>query len=115
MPHLEVETTVVADAGSRTAATSTEWQSLGSDVKAGLSEAASAVRDSVVGAALEDFGADWNPKVEQIAQQVDVVGSNAVSAAHTVHNADVDSTTLLNAHGHETEATGSALSRPITA
>jgi uncharacterized protein YukE len=115
MSYLDVDTEAVAGSGSATSATSAEWQALGADVKSTLTEASTAVRDAAVGGALENFGADWNPKVEQIAQQVDTVGNNAVSASHTVHNADADSSTVLTAQGHETEATGTALRRPITA
>lgn len=115
MSYLDVRTEAVATAGANTAATSGGWQSLGSNVRAALTEAATAVREARVGGALEDFGADWNPKIERIAQQVTVVGGNTRAAAHTVHNADAHSASLLHAHGQSTEDSGSHLSRPITA
>jgi uncharacterized protein YukE len=113
--YLDVNTEAVANAGGNTAATSSEWRSLGSEVKRILNEATSAVHDAIVGGAVEDFGADWNPKVEQIAARVVALGTNTRTASNIVNNADADSATLLNNHAMATEGTGSNLRRPITA
>lgn len=115
MTYLDVNTEAVVNAGSNTAATSSEWNSLGSQVKRILNEAKAAVQDPTVSNAVEGFGTDWNPKIEQIAQRVVALGGNTRTASNIVNNADAESAALLNGHGATVEGTGSHLRRPITA
>jgi hypothetical protein len=113
--YLDVQYETVVSSGNNTAATESQWSALGSQVRRILGEAVASVRDGTVSGAVEDFGADWNPKIEEIAQRVLALGGNTTTAANIVNNADADSAMLLADHGAATEASGSQLSRPITA
>jgi len=115
MSFLEVDTDVVATAGRQTAGTSDSWQVWGGQADTALREAATAVSEAVVSAAVQTYAADWNPRIQGLATRVDALGRNTTSASNVVSTSDATSVAYLNTQGGVAESVGSHLSRDITA
>lgn len=115
MTYLDVQTDTVAASGRYTAATAGDWQSWGHAADTALREAATVVADATVSSAVEGYAADWNPKIQSLAIQVDALGHNTTSASNVVVNADHDANALLTGLGARDAGLGGHLRRPITA
>jgi hypothetical protein len=112
--HLDVDTAAVAGAGRRTSTTAATWEAWASRSENVLRNCASEVRDSTFGAAIEGYLSGQNPAMKRVAQQVDALGTNTVSAANTVANSDTSATALLNKQGAREDGLTSQLRRPIS-
>jgi hypothetical protein len=113
MSYLDVDPEAVATAGRRTAATASTWEVWASRSDSVLRDCATEARDSTVSAAIEGYLSSLNPTLKALAKQVDTVGTNTVSAAHSVQNSDTEAAALLDQQGHHVDHLTSALRRPI--
>jgi hypothetical protein len=114
MSFLEVDTDVVTVAGRQTAGTADSWQAWGGQADTALHEAATAVSEAVVTAAIQTYAADWNPKIQGVATRVDALGRNTTSAGNVVSTSDATSAVYVTTQGGVVESTGSHLTRNIT-
>jgi uncharacterized protein YukE len=115
MTYLDVDTDAVSVSGRNTAGTSGTWQTWAGQSGTAFREAVAAVKNGTVGAAVETYASNWNPRLQGLATQVDTLGRNTTSASNVVYNADGSAVTLLNQQGAQNQSSGSYLTRPITA
>jgi len=113
MSYLEVDPGAVASAGNRTTATASTWESWASQAETTLRGCAADVQESTLSAAVEGYLAQLNPAMKNVARQVDALGANTVAAANTVSNSDTSANDQLRRQGNATDASSSALRRPI--
>lgn len=111
--YIDLDPGAVSAAGQATAATSGQWSSWASRTETGLRQAAADAQEAVVTAAFEEHLTSWNPRMQALGTDADALGTNAVSASHTMLNADGSSAATLGQVGTAEQARGSALRRSI--
>lgn len=105
---VDVSTGIVADAGQRTAATGQEWSSWGDRIRRVFDLSRDNVQDWVIRGHLETYASDVERGARGVAANIEILGDNTTSAAHTIDHADADAAnTLHQQHG------GGTLGRPI--
>ncbi len=113
MSFFDVNPDAVASAGRSTSATASSWESWANKSENLLRNAASDAHDSTFSAALEGYLSQLNPTMHSVGKEVDAVGTNTVSAAHTVTNSDTEASHQLSQHGRHLDHEASTLRRPI--
>jgi hypothetical protein len=111
--YVDVDTGAVTGAGRATAATSTQWAEWASRSETLLRQAAVDCQEPIVTGALEGHLSEWNPRMQRLAGNADALGTNAVSAAHVMLNADSTSAATLGRQSATEQTVGSHLRRPI--
>ena len=113
--YYEIDTTGVYAAGQRTAAESTAAATLAGRYLGSRESAHGVVHHPTVVAAVARYRDSWQPRVNEVAPQIDALGTNTSSSATITATADQDSNALLAQQGSATEADTATLSRPINA
>lgn len=103
----------VSAAGRGTAATATQWAQWASQVGGSLRDAAAQAQEPTVTAAFEEHLSTWNPRVNALATDADALGTNAVSAATVMLNADSTANSVLGCQAATEQAGTTHLRRPI--
>lgn len=111
--HLDVETGVVTDAGRRTAATAEQWSSWGDRIRSSFDFAREEVCDNTIRAALETYGSEVERGARHVAANVETLGVNTTSAAHTIADADATAADTLTGQGRGGAEQAEVLRRPI--
>jgi hypothetical protein len=115
MSYYEIDTEGVYGSGQATAAHTPDAAALASQYLNALENAHGTVHHATVVAAVGRYRDNWQPRVNEVAPQVDALGTNTSSSATIIATSDQDSTTLLGQHGATTEAQSDPLRRPINA
>lgn len=110
---IDVNIGVVTKAGENTAASSTEWSTWGDRIRSAFDLSRSDVRDDTVRASLETYGSDVEQGARTVASQVEALGHDTTSAAHTVDNADAEAADALARQGQAGDRQADVLRRPI--
>lgn len=93
-PFIEADTDQVYDAGRRTAATSTTWETWRCDVQGELAYAAQVVSDDHVLSAISTAAGDTNTLAAQLVTDVESLGVNTTLGAAAVDDANHESCQL---------------------
>ncbi|HET8659039.1 MAG TPA: hypothetical protein VFM55_08595 [Micromonosporaceae bacterium] len=115
MSFYEMGTAEVYAAGQRVAGQATAATTLAGQYLASLATAHDTVRHPVVVAALARYRDVWQPRVNEVAPQIDALGTNTGSSAVVVAHSDEDSNALLAQQGGLASEQGSTLLRPVNA
>lgn len=110
---LDVNIGVVTEAGRRTADTSTEWSTWGDRIRSAFDLSRYDVRDDTIRASLETYGSEVEQGARTVASQVEALGHNTTSAAHTVDNADTEAADAMARQGRAGGRQADVLRRPI--
>ncbi|QSB13468.1 hypothetical protein JQS43_17930 [Natronosporangium hydrolyticum] len=110
---ITVDPDAVGQAGRSTAATTGAWRSWGNRTRSQFDVTTEQVVNSRLARAFGDYAAQWQPKIQVIAEEVVALGVGTTSAANTVDNGDVDSAAQLGTQTALASEQGSLLSRPI--
>ncbi len=111
--YIDIDPVAVTTAGRGTAALATDWSGWASRVESTLRTAAGQAAEAVLGAAVEEHLATWNPRLHGMAADTTALGGNAVCAATVVTNADTDSAGVLGRQAGTEHVLTTVLSRPI--
>lgn len=114
-PHLDVDPGAVTTAGHQVSDTAGNWQEWAGQARTALLDASTWVRNTTVSTATQEYGTIWNPKLQQLASQVDTLGGNVVTAAYVVDGSDVEATHLVTAGHTQVDEQSGLLARPIHA
>lgn len=111
--YLTTDTGAVAGAARHTAGTAGDWTAWGTSAATGFTDAATAVRNAHLAAAIAEHSERWNPVAQRVAGQVVSLGYHTSEAAVTVDDADVTSAHLLGTQTGTASGYGDSLLRPI--
>jgi hypothetical protein len=111
--YFDLDPNAVAAAGRATSATASTWAAWANRSETVLRNCAEDVQEGSLSSAIEGFVSDLNPVLKALAKRVDALGTNTVSAAHTMANSDTASTAVLGQQGQRTDDHTRALRRPI--
>lgn len=111
--HLETDPTVVSTAGRQTADTAGSWSEWGVQAATGFQDAADAVRNAHLAAAVGEHSAAWNPVAQRVASRVSSLGYQVSEAGLTVDDADVDNAHYLAVRSGAAVEQGSLFTRPV--
>lgn len=114
MSYIDLYPDPVAASGRSTAATSQDWAAWAGRSEAALRTAADGAQDPVVRGAFEEYLSALNPTIHGIVSSAEAQGGNAVSAAHTMVDADHQSAGALGPAEAGMSQVNSLLARPIT-
>jgi hypothetical protein len=111
----EIDTDGVYSSGQRTAAHAPGAETLARQYLGSLESAHGVVHHPTVVAAVARYRDNWQPRVNEVAPQIDALGTNTSSSATIITRSDQTSTTLLSQQGSAAETQTNVLSRPINA
>lgn len=111
--YVDLSPGAVTAAGTRTAATSSDWAGWAGRSESTLRNAAGGARQARVTNAFETYLSRWNPTLRGLALRVDGLGTNAVSASNTMDGADGEGATILQTETSTAQTQATHLRRPI--
>jgi hypothetical protein len=111
--YVALDPDAVRAAGRGTAGTAREWAQWAAQVQGSLRDAAAQSQEPVVSAAFEEHLSTWNLRINALATDADALGTNAVSGANVMANADSTSTAVLGGQATTEHTTTTHLRRPI--
>src|SRR5690606_10627478 len=87
--YLTADVQAVAAAGRATADTAGDWSAWSVGGTAAFSDAAAAVGNARLAAAVAEHAERWNPVIQRVAGQIESLGFRTSQAAVTVDDADL--------------------------
>src|SRR5262249_41077815 len=113
MSFYEMETGQVYASGQATAAQAGSATAVAGQYLSALANAHDPVHHPTVVAAVGRYRGLWQPRINEVAPQIDALSTNTGSSATVVADSDADATTLLTAPALTVSDQGSALTRPV--